>query len=287
MVPRFQAFFLCFAVLFHTYLGMIGFVDFQALALALLFAFVPRDVLEDWNETRYLHVGTQSFDRVHVYAGLNFLAGVLSGIHFHLTPLFANVSAVQGVAFNTGVLILIWPVLFALINRRREWHWRGVSVFDIRTPKFLYLMPLFLLFFGMSSYLGLRTAGNFSMFSNLRTEGATSNHIILGTNPFKLWNYQEDTVRVLHLNDWKDRDFRYDPDELRGNHLPVIELRKAVGELARRRIQTRAVFEYDGKVYVSDNITADPTWRPASLGWETMFLDFRVIQPSGPNRCRW
>ncbi|NJO34611.1 MAG: YfhO family protein [Rhodospirillales bacterium] len=41
LVRRLQPIFLCFALLFHTYLGMIGFVDFQSLAMALLLAFVP------------------------------------------------------------------------------------------------------------------------------------------------------------------------------------------------------------------------------------------------------
>ena len=45
LVPRLQVFFLCFALLFHTYLAMIGFVDFQSLAVALLLSFVPKSVL--------------------------------------------------------------------------------------------------------------------------------------------------------------------------------------------------------------------------------------------------
>ena len=74
------------------------------------------------------------------------------------------------------------PILTALLRGSRQWCWRGVSVFERRTPKFLYLLPLLLLFFGMTSYLGLRAAGNFSMFANLRTSGVTSSHIIFPTS---------------------------------------------------------------------------------------------------------
>jgi hypothetical protein len=284
IVPRLQAFFLCFALLFHTYLGMIGFVDFQALAVALLLAFVPKTVLEAWNQERCFHLGTLRFDRIHAYVGLNLVAGLLSGIHYYLTPLFTKIEAMQGIFFNGGVLILIWPILAALLSHKHEWRWEGVSIFDGRTPKFLYAFPLMLLLFGLTSYLGLRTAGNFSMFSNLRTEGDTSNHIILGNNPLKVWGYQEDTVRVIEA---KDRDFRYTAEELQGMRLPVVEFRKALRAWEKQGHKAPIVFEYQGKVYSSDDVAAVANLRPLRLDWEVSSLDFRVIQPEGPNQCRW
>jgi len=57
----------------------------------------------------------------------------------------------------------------------------------------------------MTSYLGLRTAGNFSMFSNLRTEGPGSNHLLLGANPLKRGHYQEDAVHILAIDDERAR----------------------------------------------------------------------------------
>jgi hypothetical protein len=290
LIPRLQAIFLCFALLFHTYLGMIGFVDFQSLAIALLLAFVPRPVLETWAQERSLRLGSLRFDRVHAYVGLNLIAGLLTGIHILVTPLFepSNVAAMQGVLFNGGVLILIWPILAGLLRATRGPRWGGVSVFHHRTPKFLYLLPLLLLLFGMTSYLGLRTAGNFSMFSNLRTEGATSNHILLGANPLKIWGYQEDTVRVLELDsEAADTGSNYDPKPMKGEQLPVVEFRKLISSWAKQGMKIPIAFEYQDKVFVSDNIAADPTWRPARWDWEMILLDFRVIQSEGPNRCRW
>ena len=222
--------------------------------------------------------------------GLNLLAGLLTGIHVLVTPIFDlwNIRAMQGILFNGGVLILIWPLLTALLRGRREWHWRGVSVFDRRTPKFLYLLPLLLLFFGMTSYLGLRTAGNFSMYSNLRTEGFISNHLILRNNPLKIWGYQEDIVRVLELDHRAaDTGSHYAPNRLEGLELPVVEFRKLISTWERENMVIPIVFEYQGKVYASDNIVADPTWRPSGRDWEMILLDFRVIEPEGPNQCRW
>jgi hypothetical protein len=69
----------------------------------------------------------------------------------------------------------------------------------------MFVFPVLLLLHGLTSYLGLRTAGNFSMFSNLRTEGARSNHLLLGGNPLKLWGYQEDVVRFIRIDDRRAR----------------------------------------------------------------------------------
>jgi hypothetical protein len=291
MIRRFQAVFLCFALLFHTYLGMIGFVDFQSIAVALLLAFVPKPVLVTWAQHRHIRLGSVRFERVHAYVALNLMAGLLTGIHVLVTPLFepSNVKALQGLLFNGGVLLLIWPIIRGVLSGPRgRRRWGGVSVFHSRTPKFLYLVPVLLLFFGMTSHLGLRTAGNFSMFSNLRTEGSTSNHILLGSNPLKIWEYQEDTVHVIKLDSAAaDTGSHYDPKLLAGEKLPAVEFRKLVSKWADKNMTIAIVFEYDGKVFASDNIAADPTWRPARWDWEMTLLDFRAVQPNGPNKCRW
>lgn len=67
-------------------------------------------------------------------------------------------------------------------------------------PKFMAVFLIGLCCFGLMPYLGLRTAGTFSMFSNLRTEGPRSNHLLLATNPLKRWGYQEDVVWILNLS---------------------------------------------------------------------------------------
>ena len=288
LVPRLQPFILAFALVVHSYLGMIGFVDFQSLALAILLTFVPQPVLQAWGQARSFGLGALRVDRVHAYVALNLTAGILTAIHVFVTPLFepSNVQAMQGIFFNGGVLLLLWPLLAGLLRGTRSWRWRGVSVFDRRTPKFLYLVPLLLVLFGMTSHFGLRTAGNFSMFSNLRTEGETSNHILFGSNPLKIWGYQEDVVAVLEIDDDKARTGHHYM-RLEGKQLPVVEFRKLIDTWAREGMVVPIVFEYQGQVHASDNIAADPAWRPDGWDWEMILMDFRVIQPEGPNRCRW
>jgi hypothetical protein len=147
---------------------------------------------------------------------------------------------------------------------------------------------VFLFLFGMTSYLGLRTAGNFSMFSNLRTEGNLSNHLLLGNNPLKVWGYQEDTVRVIKIdNDSGEVIHHYDERLERRDKLPVIKFRKWIYEWTQAGYEVPLKFEYRGKIYSTKDIVKDPVWRTDERTWEMMLMDFRIIQTKGPNQCRW
>ena len=289
LVRRLQAYILFFAFLIHLYLGMIGFVDFQSLALALILAFMPISVVDAWNRQRSFSIGGHKVDRIHAYVALSLISGLLTGILLKLTPQLelVNMNAMQGTFFVSGVLIMVWPLVVGLLLGTREWRWNGVPGFDARTPKFLYLLPLFLLLFGMTSHLGLRTAGNFSMFSNLRTEGAASNHLLFGSNPLKLWGYQEDTVQILELNDEEAVAGHHYDEPLQGKSVQVIEFRKLVDVWGDAGMVVPITFEYQGQTITSQNIAADPDWRQDRWTWEMILLDFRVIQPHGPNSCRW
>ena len=46
-------------------------------------------------------------------------------------------------------------------------------------------------------------------------------------------------------------------------------------------------FVYRGQAYRTPNIVADPVWRTPQRSWDMRLMDFRIIQPEGPNRCRW
>jgi len=139
---------------------------------------------------------------------------------------------------------------------------------------------------GLTSYLGLRTAGNFTMFSNLRTEGPASNHLLLSGNPVKLWHYQEDVVRFIRIDDRRSRiGYQYQP--LEGSLLPVVEFRKLIYRWTKAGAAVPMTFEYRGTIHSTTDITRDPEWETRSRDWAMRLLDFRVIQPNGPNACRW
>jgi len=275
-VPRLQAPILAFSWMMHSTLALIGFVDFGALALTLLLTFVPAPYAGLANSRVWAPFLRRRVHRMHAYIGLCLAAGIASGLHERL---------LAGVLFNVGALVLLWPMLTA-VGRRHAPGWRGVALSFGRTPRWLLLFPLALALHGLTSYLGLRTAGNFTMFSNLRTEGARSNHLLLGSNPLKVWSYQEDVVRFIKINDRKAKiGYQYQP--LRGNQLPVVEFRKLIYAWTAAGATVPMTFEYQGEVHTTENIVTDPAWRTGSRDWAMRLLDFRVIQAAGPNRCRW
>lgn len=283
-IRGFQWFALFFCLVVHAQLAMIGIADFQSVAIALLMPFVPLGVLEAWNHKANLTLLGVSVHRVHAYFLLNLIAGFLSGIDNHIHDI-VSIKMAAGFLFNIGLLIMLWPIIADLFSHDRTWRWDGVSVLDRRTPKFLYVFPIALLLFGMTSHFGLRTAGNFSMFSNLRTEGE-SNHLLFSNNPLKFAGYQEDVVTVHEIDDEAAKiGHQYMP--LKGNEIPVVEFKKLILNWREEHQVVPMVFEYDGKVYATDNIIEEPDWQVDGYDLEMKLMDFRVIQPQGPNRCSW
>ncbi|WP_395311692.1 hypothetical protein V4U86_13455 [Mycobacterium sp. AMU20-3851] len=274
-VPRLQAGILAFSLTMHAALALIGFVDFGALAVALLFTFAPAD-----------HVQRLSAPRLLGYAGICISVTLLSGWSTHVHPV-PDLALLAGLLFDAGVLIAVWPQLAAVFSPDRDPRWRGVRILDRRTPAWLYAVPVLLLFIGLTPYLGLRTAGNFSMFSNLRTEGETSNHLLLGANPLKLWGYQEDVVWILDLDDRFGRTIYHYDGSPRGYALPVVEFRKWIYDWGRAGYRVPMTYAYDGYRHTTEDIVTDPVWRTDSRSPEMALLDFRYIQPGQPNYCRW
>lgn len=147
------------------------------------------------------------------------------------------------------------------------------------------MFPVFVVFFALMPYLGLRTAGTFSMFSNLRTEGDISNHLLLAANPLKMW-YQEDVVEILALG---PEHVSPGQEPLTGYLMPVVEFKKRINDWREEGLDgLHARYTYDGRILETDDLVTDSPWDVQGNDAEMFLLDFRVVQAStAPNRCRW
>ena len=285
IVPKFQAIILLFCFLMHASLALIGFVDFGTLAFALLFTFIPSNYLDLLKSKPTLKLGKYRIHRIQAYFLILLFGSIFTGIDYGLGFYLGDIIFLHGLLLNWAVIILIWPILQTLCSGNRI-PWRGVSLWTKQTPKFTICLLLLLFLFGITPYLGLRTAGNFSMFSNLKTEGKTSNHLLLGSNLLKIWDYQEDVVEVIEIDDYASKiGHKYIP--LLGSTLPVVEFKKLIYEWTKANYIVPIKFIHDGITYSSPDIIHDPTWRTPTRNWEMYLMDFRVIQPDGPNQCRW
>jgi hypothetical protein len=72
-------------------------------------------------------------------------------------------------------------------------------VFAIREPVLLVL-PVLVCLNGLTPYAGLKTETAWAMFSNLRTEGGRSNHLLVPAS-VQVFGYQRDLVRVTSSSD--------------------------------------------------------------------------------------
>ncbi len=289
-IRRWQAPMLLVSWVLHTVLAMMVFFDFSSLAFALLLTFLPR---AQWDLILQRPIGTRGLqiDRVSCYFFLNVLVACLAGIYFYRHGLDRSgfdrsFHRWQGLGLNFGFLCFVWPVVREAGRFRRGIGWAGVPMWNRQVPKVWAVLPLFLIFYGMNPYLGLRTAGTFTMFSNLRTEGETSNHLLFASNPLKFWGYQEDVVEIVELDPRHASEAR---KSLVGYLLPVVEFKKQIYGWRRAGLtDLAAVYRYDGATYRTSDIVADNVWNVRSRDLEMFLLDFRVIQQdASPNRCRW
>ncbi|MEM6611369.1 MAG: hypothetical protein AAF652_03775 [Cyanobacteria bacterium P01_C01_bin.72] len=284
-IPRLQVIIFIWSMLMHLVLAPIGFVDFGSLAFAFWLTFIPPNYVECLQQMLTIPGLQWQIDRSLIYLLINIIVGLISGLYYLAYPEF-NINESAGVLFMIAVLIVIYPVVKKLVDEPNSW--RGVKIIDRKMPKFMYLFIFFLSVYAATSYLGLRTAGNFSMFSNLRTEGETSNHLLLGNNQLKIWNYQEDVIKILEIDDESAKiGHKYRP--LQDHFLPAVEFKKLVHKWTKAGYTVPLTYEYGDRIYRTDNVVNDPLWLTPKLNWEMRLMDFRVIQPDNgePNYCRW
>ncbi len=157
----------------------------------------------------------------------------------------------------------------------------GVASFllPVRPRPILLVMPLVIALHSFSPYLGLKTVPCLSMFSNLRTEGTSGNHLIVSER-LKLFGFQDDLVEVLSASETG-------LSKLADGHLliPYFEFSRMVNRVEKPLTLS---FERNGRVIAFENALPgerpgiEPT--PWLLG---KLLRFRPIEAEGPMRCRW
>lgn len=286
MVPWMQGPIVLISVSMHAAFALIGFFDFGALAFALLFNFIPPNylklLLESNPTVKFRGIRVH---RVHVYFAGLLLVTALAGIHYRVSPITGEMPFLAAFLLDASLVVLIWPILTTLVRRERP-PWSGVPLFTRQVSPITAIAVAVIALHGLSPYFGLRTAGTFSMFSNLRTEGARSNHVLFPSNPFKVWDYQEDLVHVLEIDDTTAKvGHKY--RKLRDSHLPVVEFRKLIHKWTRANMTVPITFEYSGRAITTSDIVNDPDWQTPERSWEMFLMDFRQVQPKGPNQCRW
>jgi hypothetical protein len=184
---------------------------------------------------------------------------------------FLSVSSVNQLLGGVDPFLRLWtfyglaPVVALAVfadgdsNLRRESGWQ---VFALPQPV-LAVLPIVVFLNGLSPYLGLKTETAWAMFSNLRTEGGVSNHLLVPAS-VQVFDYQRDLVQVTRSsNSFLRRSAR------EGQLVPYFEV--------LRRPNERIGFIRNGVEHPYKRVSDDPSFPGEVSFLQAKFLSFRPV----------
>ena len=250
---------------FHIYLGYTLFADFEAL-IVFMMAGCTLD-FEKKQPNPKLFLGLKIYVLIAMCAIFvkPFLYKLFKGDIILVNFTYGNI-------FNIGVILFL------------IFYFRNNKMAQTQLPKKLLIYPiiLFLLIscWALKAYFGFGNSANLTMFSNLMTESNRNNHFLIDTKKTKMTDWEEDSVLILKLHDtlksYKLENFKLPITEfhyqskLFSKHFPEVKLNATV-------------------VYKNDTIKILDlkNSKYAETRWWYKYINFRKIQPEGPNECLW
>lgn len=271
LIPIYRYLGLAMLTCMHLYLNPISIYDFSSVCMALMLCFFPQKLyLENKNEFKKM---TKIYIIFVLVGGL----GVLIESIFNFMPAIEP----QKVLSWPFTLVHVYIVYKFITLLRKKYYKNELKTFKIR---YMWL-PGFILIFGFINYFGLRTAGNFTMFSNLRTEAGHSNHLFMPTS-LQVFDYQKKLIYIINL-DKKYIDHIIIPTG--GLYITEFEFKRYVNKWKRKGLTVPIVIEHNNKVYEYKDVTKVEKWLTNSPSWLSQKLQiFRPVQKKNePNFCRW
>lgn len=244
-LPRWRKIAFLVALGFHGALIFFGFANFAVWIATIFWLAFPRE-LRSW-EARGFCIIYPVLALLAIWQAFSFSRSLINfNVLLNLTVLVLLLIVFCGLFFYARQERPSSPVRHRLVVRVLVGAWVGG-----------------LIFWGGMSYLGLRTAGNFSMFSNLATEGERWNHLLLPRS-LKLFSYQDE----IH---W----FTDVPPEARALRRSHPRSRSGSPDLEVARLK-----QHDGWTQAAPQ-------REYSR-WEFLLVSLRVIPGRGESqRCLW
>lgn len=252
-------------VLFHFYLSLCNFSNFSGLAgLLIAGSVIDNKSITDWKTI---------LKAVRVYLLFTIIACLVaySFSRFQIVESL-YIRFYNGLFFNIGWLIFFYIVLSKIsFNKEKS-----------TVSKWYFIPLLFFISWGGQAYLGLSTAGNLTMFSNLITEKSRSNHLLINTNYTKIWNFEEDYVTIVELPShlkWQNSI------DLIGYDLPLIEFKKQAQNWVNQDTEKiTCILLYKGEL-IKINDLKESEFSKAK--WWYHYIYFRKIPKKGVNECLW
>ncbi|MBK9166831.1 MAG: HTTM domain-containing protein [Bryobacterales bacterium] len=248
------------ACAFHFALGLAGYPRFSTVSYALLLLFVPNP--------RVVRIPVRfRFPMLTAIPAAG--AAVAAGV---LLPRTAALR-IEMALFCAYSVVLLGA---ALVAARRD---RGEPE-PAETWTAAHLALLLVVLSGLSPYLGLRTLNTFSMYSNLRVEGGTSNHFAVPAG-WQIVGWQRDMVEIESSN-------VPGLQALAGSGLaaPYEQMRAVLSrEMRAGRGPMEVVYRRGGERIETRDAARDPRLALPQPVWLWKLRVFRPVETSGARAC--
>ncbi len=272
---------------FHLVLGLVGHRTFSALAFALYGLMCMRELVPIVAMAhRWLarHFAESTRKRICRTAFTTFIccyvlivAAELSG---HMRSGFGPLRVYRIPWVVWGLWSLVLGFVFAACAWRYYVHNHSrLSDTTYGRPGLFWTSLLLVLLNGMSQYLGLKTETCFTMYSNLRTEGGSNNHMFLPT--WKLASYQEDLIQIVSSSIPELQAFA------NGSELvTAFEMRRLMSSTAGN---FEVTFKQNGRLHQLNRRSAETQntkWLQPIPLWQAKLLRFRPVSTSKCATCQ-
>jgi hypothetical protein len=288
-IRRTRNFAICYGALFHISLGFSEFYAFSITMMSLLFLFTPADfcdaAIELWHRRKPWINWAVSIVLLTIVTAMVILTALKFGPSFaEIRRASTFVGRLNMVWLTVGYWAWYWMLLFYLLPLGLfVWLWyRQPASFKPSAkcfrpmPLVFLVLPALLVFDGLNPYLGLKTDTAFAMYSNLRSEGGITNHLIW-RHPLALANYQVDLIQIVESNNASLQAIA-----TRGWPIPFFDLRRRVYGLTRDGEKNISVtFIRNGKTTRVEKAELDPDLATQPSLLERKLLLFRAITRQG------
>jgi hypothetical protein len=293
LIPRTRHWGLFLAWGFHFLLSFHprpGIYAFSAMVFALLSLFLPTDFYAHWERRIVGHphwpaMRERFLQSGHAWLTTFFLAAAAVTVVSALA-LWASGVNLRGTNLSEwprSVGMFVW-IPYALVLLAALWiGWppsapRPISFQPAyRSPALAVVALVFLN--GMAPYLGFQTVRVLSMFSNLRTEGGASNHMLIPVG-WQIAGYQTDLVEIVSSSE-QVLQFYADARQW----IPFAEVRRRIWDSAD---PTTVKFIRRGRTYSVNTGEPNAAQQVPPLGiFAGKILAFRGINQNGSAECLW
>jgi hypothetical protein len=258
------------AIAFHSFLSSgprNGFSAFAVVIFPLLWLFASEESME-----RLVGLGRLCLPRrIEPSLGTGLRLALLAAIAAaSLADHALQINRTFPAWISFDLLVLAW-----LIAETR----RGIAAIGNARPNtlrpancVLLVMPLLTLLNGACPYLGLKTETSFAMYSNLRTEGGRSNHLLIppGLAPFP---FQDELVKIVDSSDPGLRAIARS-----GMSVTWFDLRRR----AWMNPSMSVSYSRHGQVTHLETVRDHQDLIPEVPGWLGRLMPFRPVEADGP-----